>query len=152
MPMVFTPVVIGGDEAWGKLVMSWTTQKDFVNGNGTAAYPQPAGTATNVPATLLTLDQFEQAVSGSGARVVMPPGVTEVVFVQDSATRRYIRLPDAAMVLAARAQLQGTATYELPLFYTQPPLNCADPSTFTVDQRLTLQAERVGDYSIGSCM
>ena len=32
-PRKFQTSKVGSDLAWGKLVMSWTTQKDFVNGD-----------------------------------------------------------------------------------------------------------------------
>jgi hypothetical protein len=84
--------------------------------------------------------------------VQFPPTVTEVVFVQDTATRRYVRLPQKEMVIDAYNGLKyGTLSYTLPPFYQASPLNCADPNTFTTIQKLTLQADRVGDYSIGSC-
>jgi hypothetical protein len=154
----FTPVRISGDEAWGLLVMSWATKQDFVNGDGTAAYPPPAGTSVQVQGTQLTLDQFNGLVAGSGAKLQFPTGIKYVVFIQDTDETRYIRLPDGKMVLNARNDLKAGGNYQLPPFYNMAPLLARDPQgnppnypAFTTAQRLTLQAERVGDYSIGSC-
>lgn len=155
--MPFTAATPVGDDylSWGKLVMSWATHVDFLHGTR-GVFGGPPGTQTpDTTAILYTLPAGAAGnfmPPGMPISVQFPPTVTEVVFVQDTATRRYIRLPDPAMVTAAFQGLQdGTLTYTLPPFYQAQPLNCADPNTFDITQKLTLQADRVGDYSIGSC-
>lgn len=149
----FTPTEVVGHEAWGRLVMSWSTGKDFVSGDGKDAHAGPPGAPVTVTdATIVTRAEFDNAMISSGATVRLPPRVEEVVFVKDTPTRRYIRLPEGAMVLAARDELIAGDSYSLPAFYTDSPLDCADPSDLPLDERLRLQAERVGDYSISSCM
>ena len=74
----------------------------------------------------------------------------EVIFVRDTSTRRYVRLPDPVMAKAAQQEIKDGSDYGLPEFYLHPPINADQPDT--VEQKIKLQAERVGDYSVGSCM
>ena len=103
------------------------------------------------PLPRMAKTDFANAVIAAGGRINLPDWVDEVVFVQDGGNRRYVRLPDPEMVLDARSQLQQPGnTYALPQFYQQPPLNL-NLSGLSVAQKLDLQADRIGDYSIGSC-
>jgi hypothetical protein len=140
--MDFIPVkIIGSEEEWGDLVLSWATNLATPPGGAYSddqawRYAFPDGTQT-------------KQIGTKDVGVVFPDTVQEVIFVRDSLTRRYVRLPDPVMVKAAQQELI-TEDYSLPLFYSEPPLNCEQAKT--PPQKLKLQKERVGDYSIGSCM
>ncbi|MEO8714631.1 MAG: hypothetical protein ABI369_06435 [Acetobacteraceae bacterium] len=152
MPDQFVPAMPADSEAWGKLVMSWATRKNFVDGSQATFDLPPGAKFSDDTAIKATLAEFN-AVAADGASVVFPASVQEVVFVQDTPTRRYVRLPQAEMVMWAFNQLNGgIGHYTLPMFYLIKPLACANPADFDIPARLTLQAERVGDYSISSCM
>jgi hypothetical protein len=136
---------------WGKLVMSWASGLNYTTAPNLPALP--AATGYNDPAAVrIVLTTPGQFLPAPGIGINFPNTVTEVVIVRDTATRRYIRLPQAEMVIAAHAGLSnGSLNYALPSFYMQPPLNCSDPNAASVADKLKLQADRVGDYSIGSC-
>lgn len=141
--MSFVPVqVVGSDEEWGSLVLSWassvaTPPGAAYNDDKAWRYVFPDGTSP-------------KQIGSNGIGVVFPDTVQEVVFVRDTGTRRYVRLPDPAMVTAAQQEMASGSDYVLPQFYWDAPLNCGSP--VTTEQKKKLQKERVGDYSIGSCM
>jgi hypothetical protein len=140
--MPFEPVqVIGSYEDWGSLVLSWA------DGSQT---PPGAAFSDNSAWRFVLPDQAPKQVGAAGSGVMFPDSVQEVIFVRDTSTRRYVRLPDPVMAKAAQAELSGGSDYSLPRFYSDAPLNCSTPTQ--ADQKLRLQKQRVGDYSIGSCM
>lgn len=141
--MPFIPVQVTGTyKEWGELVLSWAM--------GTANPPGEKRSDDSVTIFTFPDDAQTKQIGDAGAGVVFPPSVKEVVFVRDTATRRYVRLPDPDMAKAAQEALKAGDMYGLPRFYSDPPLKCQLPQTPA--QTLVLQAERVGDYSIGSCM
>jgi hypothetical protein len=140
----FVPVqVTGSYEDWGTLVLSWATG---------AATPPGAAYSDDASWRYVFPDQpgVRKQVGTDGAGVVFPDSVQEVIFVRDTGTRRYVRLPDPVMAKAAQDEMAAGSNYSLPVFYSDSPLNCDMPTN--LEQKLKLQKERVGDYSIGSCM
>ena len=139
--MAFIPVKTTGTwEDWGKLVLSWAN----------APNTMPGQAFEDNSVKRVTFADGQARTLGGAAGVTFPDSVREVIFVRDTSERRYVRLPDPVMAKAAQNDMQGSAAYNLPKFYFDPPLNCQKPEN--VAQKLKLQAERVGDYSIGSCM
>jgi hypothetical protein len=127
-------------EDWGRLVMSWAERLEELPGD---PFKDDSVTRFVFP------DGKPKSIGGkTGA--TFPPTVQEVIFVRDTQTGRYVHLPDPVMVKAARKAIEAGKLYNLPIFYRDPPLNCQQPQGPA--QNLKLQAERVGDYSIGSCM
>ncbi|HVY15282.1 MAG TPA: hypothetical protein VHB27_08645 [Rhodopila sp.] len=140
----FVPVqVTGSYEDWGSLVLSWAAGAATPPG---AAYSDDSTWRYVFPAQA---DGHKQ-IGTDGAGVIFPDTVQEVVFVRDTSTRRYVRLPDPEMAKAAQDEMAAGSNYSLPRFYSDAPLNCEMPENLA--QKLKLQKERVGDYSIGSCM
>lgn len=140
--MEFVPAqVIGSYKDWGELVLSWAT-----------GVKTPPGDPFNDDSVrrVVFADGAPRQIGAAGAGVILPPSVKEVVFVQDTETRFYIRIPGKVMVQQAQRDIGAGSDYLLPQFYTDAPLNCATPQN--AEQKLRLQAERVGDYSIGVCM
>lgn len=141
--MPFIPVqVTGSYEDWGSLVLSWASNA--------ATPPGAAYSDTTVWRYVFPDGATPKQVGTAGAGVVFPDSVQEVIFVRDTSTRRYVRLPDPVMAKAAQEEMTAGSDYNLPAFYSDAPLNCDMPTT--AEQKLRLQKERVGDYSIGSCM
>lgn len=132
----------GSHKEWGELILAWAM--------GSANPPGEAFNDTSAVRFVFPAGVSVKQVGAAGAGVVFPASVTEVVFVRDTSTRRYVRLPDPEMAKAAQVDIKNGDDYDLPQFYQEAPLNCHMPKT--VAERLALQAERVGDYSIGSCM
>jgi hypothetical protein len=141
--MSFVPVeVTGSYEDWGSLVLSWASN--------TAQPPGAAYSDDTVWRYVFSDGAMPKQVGTDGAGVVFPDSVQEVIFVRDTSTRRYVRLPDPVMARAAQEEMAAGSDYSLPEFYSDAPLNCNMPEKLA--QKLKLQKERVGDYSIGSCM
>ena len=141
--MEFVPVtVIGSEEEWGNLVLSWA--------NETVVPPGEPYVDDTTWRYVFPIGQLPKQLEQSGTGVVFPNTVREVVFVRDTGTRRYVRLPDPIMVTLAQEEIQSGEAYGLPQFYQDPPLSCGKATT--TEQQLKLQKQRVGDYSIGSCM
>lgn len=140
--MPFVPAqVTGSYEDWGRLVLSWATNIATPPGE---AYKDDTAWRFVFP------EGAAKQIGADGTGVAFPDSVQEVIFVRDTSTRRYVRLPDPVMAKAAQDEIRAGSNYELPPFYSDAPLNCTMPTT--VEQMLKLQMERVGDYSIGSCM
>jgi hypothetical protein len=142
--MAFVPVqIVGTFETWGSLVLSWACDETT---------PPPGEAFTDDTALRLVFADgvTPKQLGTAGAGVIFPDEVKEVVFVRDTDTRRYIRLPAKDMVAQAQQDIEAGSDYVLPQFYADAPLDCTLPST--VAQKLKLQKERVGDYSIGICM
>ncbi|HEY1932431.1 MAG TPA: hypothetical protein VGG99_10495 [Acetobacteraceae bacterium] len=157
MPDDFVAVQVNQYDTWGKLVMSWSTTKDFVNGDGSSGFkfPLPAANYSDGTVIQMTTDEFKARVAqiSGGLTIVFPPLVKELIFVRDSETRRYVRLPDPNMIQNAYEQFKvNGANYSVPPFYITAPFNPnpGAPLSNAAD-KLTFQADRVGDYSIGSC-
>lgn len=140
--MAFTPVQVADHQKWGELVLSWAL--------GQASPPGAAYSDDSVTRFVFPDPTAPKQIGAPGQGVVFPDSVQEVVFVRDTSTRRYVRLPDPVMATAAQQELLAGASYGLPEFYLDAPINATLPTTPA--QGLVLQAERVGDYSIGSCM
>jgi len=139
--MPFVPVEpTGSYEDWGKLVLSWALNQ---------ATP-PGSAYSDDTAWRFVFDPSQPKSIGGTSGVTFPDTVQEVIFVRDTSTRRYVRLPDPAMVAAADDEIKAGGDYNLPEFYLDPPINADLPET--VEQKIRLQIERVGDYSVGTCM
>ena len=135
--MAFIPVqVTGSYEDWGSLVLSWSTND--------ATPPGEAYSDTTLWRYVFPDGTSPKQIGTAGAGVIFPDSVQEVIFV------RYVRLPDPVMAEAAQQVMADGGDYQLPAFYSDDPLNCDMPDT--LPQKLKLQKERVGDYSIGTCM
>ncbi len=138
----FVPVQVADYQKWGELVLSWSL--------GTANPPGVSFADPTVTRFVFSDPAAPKQIGSASTLVTFPDSVQEVVFVRDTATRRYVRLPDPVMALAAQSEMAAGANYGLPSFYLNAPINGSLPNEGA--QKIVLQAERVGDYSIGSCM
>lgn len=162
-PNDFVPRHVQNDLEWGRLVMSWSTQQDYRNGaDGSAPYPYPPlvgnpphkPTSCTVPGYRMSRQDFDGAVKSATngtTSVNLPSDVAWVILVQDPRDTRILRLPEGQMVEQARQAIINGSQYILPDFYNDPPFNF-DGSTLGVNDALVLQADRIGDYVIASCM
>jgi hypothetical protein len=114
---------------WGKLIKAWA--------KGERARP----------ANLAELKS--QCVSVGMAEPEIPSFITGLVFVQNDRHILTIRLPPKELIEAGESELREdpNAVYPLPRFYADffrdpPPAG---------EEKIDLQAARIGEYSVNSC-
>lgn len=114
---------------WGQLVKAWATgQKDK-------------------PRNLAELRR--QCRDAGMAEPHIPEHVAGLVFVQNDSHVLTVQLPPKEMVEAGERWLaESDVAYPLPSFYSR----FSDDPAPDADERLELQAARIGEYSINSCM
>ena len=94
-----------------------------------------------------SLEDFSTQLASANVGATIPGNYKHVKFVQDDEETLVVRLPCKSLLEAAEAKLsRSDAEYSLPAFYERT--FGAQP---TVGDKLALQAERIGDYSIASC-
>ena len=168
---------------WGRLVKSWATGLDYINTPADQHPPQqppaappawalpplkPAYFDTTIdgkavqkaiPGVLrLSADEFEELLGKANINTVnFPPGTTEVIIVQGSATTMVIRLPPTSVLKASETNLLNGGAYPVFSFYDplySPPGQHLHPNPPTMPDRkgvMELHANRIGDYTMGLC-
>jgi hypothetical protein len=169
---------------WGYLVKSWATGLDYVSPTATPHPPQnppaapPAwalpplkpvyfdvttagGTVQKaIPGVAhLSENDFRTLLGKAGINTVTyPPGTTEVIVVQGSATTMVIRLPPTSVLQASEQNLLAGGLYPVFSFYSpmfSPPggPNIVPHPPQMPDQKavMDLHANRIGDYTMGLC-
>jgi hypothetical protein len=124
-------------EAWGKLVKSWATGKNYLeDGNN---YPLPK-----------TLDEFKQQLATAQVFANVPDWAKSIRFVSSDSDEILVRLPPKNMIEDSETLLaQPGATYPIPDFYRRI-FRGIDPIIPEAD-RLRVHAERIGDYTVSIC-
>src|SRR5262245_38069451 len=94
-----------------------------------------------------TIEEFAEQLADANAGATIPEGFERVEFVQEDEHTLVIKLPPKAVLEAQEAAFrdhQGrypTASFYGRVFETQPKIS----------DKLSFQAERIGDYSIAFC-
>jgi hypothetical protein len=169
---------------WGYLVKSWATGLDYVSPTATPHPPQnppAAPPAWVLPAlkpvnfnvttaggtvqktipgvTHLSTGDFAGLLDKAGIHTVnYPPGTTDVIVVQGSATTMVIRLPPTSVLQASEQNLLHGGGYPVFSFYSPlyspigGPVIAPHPPQMP-DQKgvMDLHANRIGDYTMGLC-
>jgi hypothetical protein len=127
--------------AWGLLVKSWATGKNYFS-PGTPAPPMPK-----------TRQEFVQICSAFGISLDdLPDWVTGVIFIQPSKECLAIRLPPKELVEQSEQEFdQQNALYPLPAFYDEFYAAFGSPLRVPQDRKHEFHAKRIGDYSISMC-
>jgi hypothetical protein len=125
-------------EVWGKLVKTWATGVNYLeDGN---EYPLPK-----------TIKEFKQQLATAQCFANVPEWAKTIRFDLPDAGEIVVRLPPKEMIEAAETALtQAGGSYPIPDFYKRI-FKGMDPVVPDAD-RLKVHAERIGDYTIGSCM
>jgi hypothetical protein len=152
----------GDFPAWGKLVKTWATGRNYVDHVMTETDPVP--TTQEMPPKFPKPRSFEefwdQCVQagvglifddGNNTPVKRAEGVGLIV-IQGDADVFVLRLPPQEILLDHEGRFLLAATYQFPQFYTDafggPPQVSA---TDTKVKRMTLHADRVGEYTLNTC-
>jgi hypothetical protein len=169
---------------WGFLVKSWATGLDYFATPAKDQPPQAAPAAPpawtlpalkpanfeetvggapiqrTIPGALhLSTEQFKDLLKEAGINTVnYPPGTTDVIIVQGSATTMVIRLPPTSVLKASEANLLAGGAYPVFTFYDPlykqpggPPPHAQPPKLPDRKGIMELHANRIGDYTMGLC-
>jgi hypothetical protein len=157
-------ITIGPNDfpTWGKLVKTWATGKNYVDHNMTETDPVP--TTQEMPPRFPKprsfgefWDQCRNARIGlifdDGNNTPVPrDGGIGLVVIQGDADLFVLRVPPDETLREHEARFLAAAAYQFPPHYQRifgvPP----QPSEMdTKVERMTIHAERVGEYTLNTC-
>jgi len=151
-------ITIGRDDflAWGKLVKTWATGRNYVDHVMTEENPVPTAQDTSSkfqkPRSFEEFwDQCRWAQVGlvfddvNNTPVPRNDGIGLIV-IQGDADVFVLRLPPQEILLEHEARFIGGTTYQLPKFYDEIP-----GQSGTKVGRMTTHAQRVGEYTLNTC-
>jgi hypothetical protein len=157
-------VTIGRDDfpAWGKLVKTWATGRNYVDYVPTEENPVP--TKQDMPPKYPKPKSFEEFWDqcqmaqvglvfddGNNTPVPRDEGMGLIVLQGDSDVFT-LRVPPDALLREHEARLLNSMVYPLPQYYTDVFGRAPDPTEMdTKVKRMTLHAERVGEYTLNTC-
>jgi hypothetical protein len=129
---------VTNNEAWGKLIKTWATGKNYLeDGN---EYPVPS-----------SLEEFKQQMATAQVFANIPEWAKSIRFVSPEEDEIIVRLPPKRMIEDSEAILsQPGGTYPIPDFYKRI-FNGVDP-VIPHAEKLKVHAERIGDYTISLCV
>jgi hypothetical protein len=125
-------------EAWGKLVKTWATGKNYV-GDGNI-YPVPK-----------TIDEFKEQLAQAQVFANVPEWAKHIRFVSSNDDEIVVRLPPKVMIEDSESILaRPGGTYPVPDFYKRI-FKGMDP-VIPESEKLRVHAERIGDYTVSVCI
>jgi hypothetical protein len=146
--------------AWGKLVKTWATGKNYVDHHMTETDPVPTAPDTKFPKPRSFPEFWDQCFQanvglffddGNNTPVPRDVGVGLIVLQGDSDVF-VLRVPPQETLLEHEAKFLGSQSYQFPEHYQRifggPPLQA---QMETKVKRMTIHAERVGEYTLNTC-
>jgi hypothetical protein len=129
---------VTNNEAWGKLIKTWATGKNYLeDGN---EYPVPRSMA-----------EFKEQLATAQVFANIPEWAKTVKFVSPEEGEIIVRLPPKFMIEDSETILsQPGGSYPIPEFYKRI-FNGMDP-VIPHSEKLKVHAERIGDYTISLCV
>jgi len=152
---------VGNHQAWGKLVKTWATGRNYVDHEATEADPGPTDVEkpTRWPKPTSFKEFVEQCIKAN-ARLFFADGLNTpvtgdeglgFVLLQANSNTSVLRLPAADKIAESEVDLLKDG-YPLPDFYDRIYDGKVEPTKVaTKVQRFMLHAERVGEYTINTC-
>ena len=148
--------------AWGKLIKTWATGKNYVDHVATETHPIP--TKVQIPPIYPKPSSFkelaQQAISAKVGLYFEDKDETPVtgdeklgfLLVQATLETYVLRLPAKDAIERSEKQLLAGEVYELPDFYDRVFEAHVKPTEVKTGlQRMQFHAERVGEYTINTC-
>ena len=147
--------------AWGNLVKTWATGRNYVDQKPTAEaliplvqqdpikYPKPT-----------SFEDFVEQCIAAGVGLVYEDGQSTQVrpedgrgflLVQATPGTMVLRLPAAEMLHASEAALLGGERYPIPDFYDVLYEEPSRKDDLNSAEKIRLHAERVGEYTVNVC-
>ena len=165
---------VDSHSAWGRLVKSWATGRDYVNFTPTNANPVPNQPAHGAAVPFPKPGSFKQLVDACKAANVglhfvgtaatpktYCTGSEEIGFVllQGTSDISILRLPAKEKVHESEDALAGAngmagMDYALPSFYGEAFSTTGVPASLkpmSVAEKMELHAKRIGEYTINTC-
>jgi hypothetical protein len=157
-------VTIGPNDflTWGKLVKTWATGRNYVDHVITEENPVPTAqeVPTDYPKPRSFVEFWDQCRKagiglifddGNNTQVPRNEGMGLTVL-QGDGDVFVLRVPPQEILLEHEARFLAAATYQFAPFYQivfgGPPLPA---QVATKVQRMTIHAERVGEYTLNTC-
>jgi hypothetical protein len=146
--------------AWGKLVKTWATGRNYVDHVITEANPVPTTQDAKYPKPRSFGDFWDQCVAANVGLVFDDGKLTPVpraagvglAVVQGDTDVFVLRLPPEGILSDHETRIINGTTYSLPVFYTRIFGGLPLPGEqATKVQRMTIHAERIGDYTLSTC-
>lgn len=126
------------EENWGNLIKTWATGRSYFPAVEISKLPVPR-----------SLDEIKHQCGLVGVNITIDPSMKTLTIIQHSPEAFTIRLPPKTMIEdAEKALREGTIDYALPHFYE---VYCGDLQVGPGEERVRLQACRIGDYSLSVC-
>jgi|SRR6185437_6579956 hypothetical protein len=157
-------ITIGPNDfpTWGKLVKTWATGKNYVNHNMTETDPVP--TTQEMPPKFpkpRSFPEFWDQCRDAGIGLIFDDGNNTpvprdegvgLIVLQGDSDVFVLRVPPQETLLEHEARFLGSVAYQFPPHYQRifggPPL----PTQMdTKVKRMTIHAERVGEYTLNTC-
>ena len=160
--MAYPKINVRDNEAWGKLVKTWATGRNYVDHHVTEEHPVPTS-VESTPTYPKPTSFAEFAVQATRARVglffedddqtpVLGDEPIGFVVLQADSDTSLLKLPAKDKIEASEQDIMDGEQYALPQFYSRVFGRDVDPAQVrTKVQRLRLHAERVGEYTINTC-
>jgi len=162
---------VDNSAAWGKLVKSWATGRDYVTFVATAAKPVPDEPAAGAPVPFPKPGSFKAMVTVCRANNVGLHFVATAttpktpctgdepigfVLLQGTSDISILRLPAKEKVHESESAMMGPGgmTYPLPAFYNDAFGDGTHPGAvraMTLVEQMEFHAKRVGEYTINTC-
>jgi len=152
---------VSDNRIWGLLVKTWATGKNYVRHTPTAAQPFP--TAVEVPPEFPKPTSFKDMVTqctkagvtlvfedGNLRPPISPDEPMGFVLVQVTSDTSVLRLPAKEKIEESETFLTNN-DYVLPQFY-KDLFHAPLPTNLTLPQKAVLHAQRVGEYTINTCV
>ncbi|WP_315838350.1 hypothetical protein [Bradyrhizobium prioriisuperbiae] len=148
--------------AWGKLVKSWATGMNYVDHEMTEADPVPSTQEIppKWPRPTSFVEFWEQCrkarvglIYDDGLNTPVPRDAgLGLAVTQGDGDVFVLRLPPRDILVTHEARILAGALYRLPTFYQRifgAPIDPAQQDTKV--KKMTLHAERIGDYTLSTC-
>ena len=155
--MAYPKINVRDNEAWGKLVKTWATGKNYVDHYVTEQNPVPTSVepTPTYPKPTSFADFVAQATRARVGLFFEDDARTPVlgfVLLQADSDTSLLKLPAKDKIEASEQDILGGEQYALPQFYSRVFGRDVEPAQVRTNmQRLRLHAERVGEYTINTC-
>jgi hypothetical protein len=143
--------------AWGKLVKSWATGRDYVK---SPPYPRPPVDSPPAHVPPKDFNDFVAQCEGAGVSLVYGDGTTvsradavTLQVISHNTDTLVIRLSPTAFIEESEDQIVKAGGYPVTPFYGYILLDASAKigETDTEVKRLNIHAMRVGEYTIAMC-
>jgi hypothetical protein len=155
-------ITIGPNDylAWGNLVKTWATGRNYVDHNSTETDPVPTAQDPKYPKPK-SFAEFQQQCRDAGVGLFfddgsftpVPAGIEMgLIVLQGDSDVFILRVPPQEILLEHEARFLQAATYQFPGFYRDIYGGNPLPAQMaTKVLRMNIHAERVGEYTLNTC-